>query len=127
VLPYVSWLQTRPNGLLIAFWQVRLRGLSCVRWLHNDSCPRGVCVCAHQGNALVFLATVIRTIPCWAPAHLRANFYMQWTLHVGISSTVLLCAALPGLTLHVFYDSFALAHTFHSPQARSSTPPLAPS
>jgi hypothetical protein len=22
VLPYVSWLQTRPNGLLIAFWQV---------------------------------------------------------------------------------------------------------
>jgi hypothetical protein len=23
VLPYVSWLQTRPNGLLIAFWQVR--------------------------------------------------------------------------------------------------------
>ncbi|ELR12928.1 disrupted in renal carcinoma protein 2 family protein [Acanthamoeba castellanii str. Neff] len=56
VLPYVSWLQTRRNGLLIAFW---------------------------QGNALVFLATVIRTIPCWAPAHLRGNFYMQWTLHVG--------------------------------------------
>lgn len=56
VLPYVSWLQTRRNGLLIAFW---------------------------QGNALIFLATVIRTIPCWAPAHLRGNFYMQWTLHVG--------------------------------------------
>jgi hypothetical protein len=42
---------------------------------------------AHQGNALVFLATVIRTIPCWAPAHLRANFYMQWTLHVGTLTT----------------------------------------
>ena len=34
VLPYVSWLQTRPNGLLIAFWQVRV----CV-------CVCGVCVC----------------------------------------------------------------------------------
>jgi len=56
VLPYVSWLQTKPNGLLIAFW---------------------------QGNALVFLATVIRTIPCWVPSDLRGNFYMQWTLHAG--------------------------------------------
>jgi MFS family permease len=56
VLPYVAWLQTKPYGLLIAFW---------------------------QGNVLMFLATVVRTIPCWAPAHLRGNFYMQWTLHIG--------------------------------------------
>jgi hypothetical protein len=84
VLPYVSWLQTRPNGLLIAFWQVRFSVR--VRWC--------VCVCGTwpdeksppQGNVLVFLATVIRTIPCWAPAHLRGNFYMQWTLHVGTLS-----------------------------------------
>ncbi len=34
VLPYVSWLQTRPNGLLIAFWQVRVFVCVCV-----------VCVC----------------------------------------------------------------------------------
>jgi hypothetical protein len=37
-----------------------------------------------QGNALIFMATVIRTIPCWVPANTRGNFYLQWTRHVGI-------------------------------------------
>lgn len=36
-----------------------------------------------QANLLVFSATLIRTIPCWAPDHLRGNFYMQWLLHIG--------------------------------------------
>lgn len=28
VLPYVVWLQTRPNGLILAFWQVRVPSIS---------------------------------------------------------------------------------------------------
>ncbi len=48
-----------------------------------------------QGNALIFLATVIRTIPCWAPAHLRGNFYMQWTLHVGALPVCPSCSPIP--------------------------------
>jgi hypothetical protein len=67
-------------GCVCGCVRVRVR-VCCVRACVRAVALRGIM--PWQGNALIFLATVIRTIPCWAPAHLRGNFYMQWTLHVG--------------------------------------------
>ena len=56
VLPFVSWFQTKKNGLLLAYWLAVI---------------------------LTFAGTVIRTIPCWLPESTRQTEYAFIFLHVG--------------------------------------------